>query len=233
MSDLNSYGFGQSGSVGNLQVRNRVLRNTYALLALSMVPTIIGAWLGVALNLSLFSGSPFMGFIVFMAIAFGFFWAIEKNKETGVGVLLLLGFTFFMGIMLSRLVGFTLHSYSNGAALIMLSFGGTAAIFAVMATIATVSKSDFMGLSKWLMVGVLLLIVASVANIWLQLPALMLTLMVLAIGIFSAFILVDVQRVINGGETNYIMATLAIYLDVYNIFTNLLALLGIVGGNKD
>lgn len=233
MSDLNSYGFGQSGSVGNLQVRNRVLRNTYALLALSMIPTIIGAWLGVALNLSLFSASPFMGFIVFMAIAFGFFWAIEKNKESGVGVLLLLGFTFFMGIMLSRLVGFTLHSYSNGAALIMLSFGGTAAIFAVMATIATVSKSDFMGLSKWLMVGVLLLIVASVANIWLQLPALMLTLMVLAIGIFSAFILVDVQRVINGGETNYIMATLAIYLDVYNIFTNLLALLGIVGGNRD
>ncbi len=233
MSDLNSYGFGQSGSVSNLQVRNRVLRNTYALLALSMVPTIIGAWLGVALNLSLFSASPFMGFIVFMAIAFGFFWAIEKNKESGVGVLLLLGFTFFMGIMLSRLVGFTLHSYSNGAALIMLSFGGTAAIFAVMATIATVSKSDFMGLSKWLMVGVLLLIVASVANIWLQLPALMLTLMVLAIGIFSAFILVDVQRVINGGETNYIMATLAIYLDVYNIFTNLLALLGIVGGNRD
>ena len=233
MSDLNSYGFGQSGSVSNLQVRNRVLRNTYALLALSMVPTIIGAWLGVTLNLSLFSASPFMGFIVFMAIAFGFFWAIEKNKESGVGVLLLLGFTFFMGIMLSRLVGFTLHSYSNGAALIMLSFGGTAAIFAVMATIATVSKSDFMGLSKWLMVGVLLLIVASVANIWLQLPALMLTLMVLAIGIFSAFILVDVQRVINGGETNYIMATLAIYLDVYNIFTNLLALLGIVGGNRD
>jgi len=233
MSDLNSYGFGQSGSVSNLQVRNRVLRNTYALLALSMVPTIIGAWLGVALNLSLFSASPFMGFIVFMAIAFGFFWAIEKNKESGVGVLLLLGFTFFMGIMLSRLVGFTLHSYSNGAALIMLSFGGTAAIFAVMATIATVSKSDFMGLSKWLMVGVLLLIVASLANIWLQLPALMLTLMVLAIGIFSAFILVDVQRVINGGETNYIMATLAIYLDVYNIFTNLLALLGIVGGNRD
>jgi modulator of FtsH protease len=102
-----------------------------------------------------------------------------------------------------------------------------------MATIATVSKSDFAGLGKWLMVGVLLLIVASLANIWLQLPALMLTVMVLAIAIFSAFILVDVQRVVNGGETNYIMATLAIYLDVYNVFTNLLALLGIVGGNRD
>jgi modulator of FtsH protease len=138
-----------------------------------------------------------------------------------------------MGIMMSRLIGFTLNSYSNGATLIMLSFGGTAAIFATMATIATVSKSDFSGLGKFLMVGVLLLIVASLANIWLQLPALMLTVMVLAIAIFSVFILVDVQRVINGGETNYIMATLAIYLDVYNVFTNLLALLGIVGGNRD
>ena len=233
MSDLNSYGFGQSGSISTPQVRNRVLRNTYALLALSMVPTIIGAWLGVAMGFTMFAGSPFIGFIVFMAVAFGFFWAIEKNKETGVGVLLLLGFTFFMGIMMSRLVGYTLNSYSNGAALIMLSFGGTAAIFAVMATIATVSKSDFAGIGKWLMVGVLLLIVASLANIWLQLPALMLTVMVLAIAIFSAFILVDVQRIINGGETNYIMATLAIYLDVYNVFTNLLALLGIVGGNRE
>ena len=233
MGDLNSFGFGQTGSITSAQSRNRVLRNTYALLALSMVPTVIGSWLGVAMGFNPFAGSPFMGFIVFMAVAFGFFWAIEKNKDTGIGVLLLLGFTFFMGLMLSRLLGFTLNSYSNGAALIMLSFGGTATIFAVMATIATVSKSDFSGLGKWLMVGVLLLIVASLANIWLQLPALMLTLMVGAIAIFSAFILVDVQRVVNGGETNYIMATLAIYLDVYNIFTNLLAILGIVGGNRD
>ena len=233
MGDLNSFGFGQTSSITSVQSRNRVLRNTYALLALSMVPTVIGSWLGVATGFNPFASSPFMGFIVFMAVAFGFFWAIEKNKDTGIGVLLLLGFTFFMGLMLSRLLGFTLNSNSNGAALIMLSFGGTASIFAVMATIATVSKSDFSGLGKWLMVGVLLLSVASLANIWLQLPALMLTLMVGAIAIFSAFILVDVQRVVSGGETNYIMATLAIYLDVYNVFTNLLALLGIVGGNRD
>ena len=233
MSDLNSYGFGQTGTISTPQIRNRVLRNTYALLALTMVPTVIGAWLGVAFGLNFMAGSPFLGFIVFMAIAFGFFWAIEKNKDTGAGVLLLLAFTFFMGIMMSGLVGYTLNSYSNGATLIMLAFGGTGAIFAVMATIATVSKSDFSGMGKWLMVGVLLLIVASLANIWLQLPALMLTVMVLAIAIFSAFILVDVQRIINGGETNYVMATLAIYLDVYNVFTNLLALLGIVGGDRD
>ena len=233
MSDLNSYGFGNGATVATAQTRNRVLRNTYALLALSMVPTVIGAWLGVAMGFTFFEGSPFMGAIIFLAVAFGFFWAIEKNKDTGVGVLLLLAFTFFMGVMLSRLIGMTLGNYSNGATLIMGAFGGTAAIFTVMASIATVSKKDFSGMSKFLFIGVILLILASLANIWLQMPALMLTLMVVAIAIFSAFILVDVQRVVNGGETNYVVATLGIYLSVYNIFSNLLALLGIFGGDRD
>jgi modulator of FtsH protease len=233
MSDLNSYGFGRGAAVATAQSRNRVLRNTYALLALSMVPTVIGAWLGVAMGFTFFEGSPFMGAILFLAVAFGFFWAIEKNKDTGMGVVLLLAFTFFMGVMLSRLIGMTLGSYSNGAALIMGAFGGTAAIFTVMASIATVSKKDFSGMSKFLFVGVILLILVSLANIWLQIPALMLTLMVVAIAIFSAFILVDVQRVVNGGETNYVIATLGIYLSVYNIFSNLLALLGIFGGDRD
>jgi modulator of FtsH protease len=198
-----------------------------------MVPTVIGAWLGVAMGFTFLEGSPFMGAIIFLAVAFGFFWAIEKNKDTGVGVLLLLAFTFFMGVMLSRLIGMTLGNYSNGATLIMGAFGGTAAIFTVMASIATVSKKDFSGMSKFLFIGVILLILASLANIWLQMPALMLTLMVVAIAIFSAFILVDVQRVVNGGETNYVIATLGIYLSVYNIFSNLLALLGIFGGDRD
>lgn len=233
MSDLNSYGFGNGATVATAQTRNRVLRNTYALLALSMVPTVIGAWLGVAMGFTFLEGSPFMGAIIFLAIAFGFFWAIEKNKDTGVGVLLLLAFTFFMGVMLSRLIGMTLGNYSNGATLIMGAFGGTAAIFTVMASIATVSKKDFSGMSKFLFIGVILLILALLANIWLQMPALMLTLMVVAIAIFSAFILVDVQRVVNGGETNYVVATLGIYLSVYNIFSNLLALLGIFGGDRD
>ena len=233
MSDLNSYGFGNGATVATAQTRNRVLRNTYALLALSMVPTVIGAWLGVAMGFTFLEGSPFMGAIIFLAIAFGFFWAIEKNKDTGFGVLLLLAFTFFMGVMLSRLIGMTLGNYSNGATLIMGAFGGTAAIFTVMASIATVSKKDFSGMSKFLFIGVILLILASLANIWLQMPALMLTLMVVAIAIFSAFILVDVQRVVNGGETNYVIATLGIYLSVYNIFSNLLALLGIFGGDRD
>jgi modulator of FtsH protease len=223
--------FGASGEA-LVNSRHRVLRNTYWLLALSMVPTILGAWLGVQMNFNFFTGSPFTGFIVFMAIAFGFFYAIEKTKNSGLGVAVLLGFTFFMGLLLSRLIGHTL-GYSNGASLIMIAFGGTAAVFTAMASIATVSKRDFSGLGKWLFAGVIVLLLGSVANIFLHLPALYLVVSVMAIAIFSAFILFDVQRVINGGETNYISATLSIYLDVYNIFANLLSLLGIFGGSRD
>ncbi|WP_425494983.1 Bax inhibitor-1/YccA family protein [Pandoraea eparura] len=218
--------------VTTVQMRNKVLRNTYWLLALSMLPTIAGAWLGLNYGFALFAGSPMVSMIAFLAIAFGFMFAIERFKNSGVGVALLLGFTFFMGLMLTRLLSFVL-GFSNGASLIMLAFGGTAAIFGVMATVATVSKRDFSGLGKWLFMGVIVILLASVANIWLQLPALMLTVSVIAIAIFSAYILFDVQRVVNGGETNYVTATLAIYLDLYNIFTNLLAILGVLGGNRN
>ncbi|MGI4848274.1 MAG: Bax inhibitor-1/YccA family protein [Janthinobacterium lividum] len=221
-----------SSIAGSLAVRNRVLRNTYWLLALSMIPTVLGAWLGVQFKFALFPANPMIGFIAFMAIAFGFFYAIEKTKESAAGVGFLLGFTFFMGLMLSRLIGNVL-GYSNGASLITMAFGGTAIVFGTMATVATVSKRDFSGMGKWLFAGLLVIIAASVANIFLQLPALYLAVSVLAIGIFSAFILVDLQRVINGGETNYISATLSIYLSVYNVFANLLSLLGIFGGSRD
>lgn len=210
--------------------QNRVLRNTYALLAISLVPTVIGAWLGVQLNFSFMSGNPLIGFMLFMAIAFGFFYAIEKTKNSAWGVAILLGFTFFMGLMLSRMLGHVL-GMNNGGTLIATAFGGTAVIFFAMATLAGSIKRDLSGMGKFLMMGVLLLIVASLANIFLQMPALMLTVMVLAIGIFSALLLYDVNRIITGGETNYISATLAIYLDIYNIFANLLALLGITSSD--
>lgn len=223
--------YGQAGDLSAAS-RHRVLRNTYALLALSMIPTVLGAWIGVSSGFSFFSGSPLIGFVAFMAIAFGFFFAIEKFKNSAVGVALLLGFTFFMGLMLSRLIGHVL-GFGNGAQLIMTAFGGTALIFGVMATVATVSKRDFTGMGKFLFVGVLVIIAAALANIWLQMPALMLTISVLAIAIFSAFILVDLQRVIQGGETNYVTATLGVYLSVYNVFANLLSILGIFGGERD
>ena len=177
-------GYSPAGSVAAAS-RNRVLRNTYALLALSLVPTSIGAWAGLQLGFSWMAGNPFIGFVLFLAVAFGFFYAIERYKNSGLGVALLLGFTFFMGLMLSRLLGHVL-GFSNGASLIMTAFGGTAAVFASMATIATVSKRDFSGLGKWLFMGLLVVIVGMVANIWLQLPALYLALSVMAIGIFSA-----------------------------------------------
>ncbi|MEW6098744.1 MAG: Bax inhibitor-1/YccA family protein [Pseudomonadota bacterium] len=221
-----------AGSSVLVEQRNRVLRNTYWLLALSLVPTVLGAWIGVATGFSFFAGSPFIGFLVFMGVAFGFFFAIEKFKNSGVGVALLLGFTFFMGLMLSRLIGAVL-GFANGAQLIMMAFGGTALVFFGMATLATTIKRDLSGMGKFLMVGVIMLIVAAVANIWLQLPALMLTISALAIVIFSAFMLYDIKRVIDGGETNYVTATLAIYLDVYNVFQSLLSLLGIFGGERE
>ncbi|WP_119154456.1 Bax inhibitor-1/YccA family protein [Caldimonas tepidiphila] len=212
--------------------RNRVLRNTYWLLALSMVPTVLGAWVGVSTGFTFMAGSPFIGFIAFMAIAFGFFFAIEKFKNSGIGVALLLAFTFFMGLMLSRLIGAVL-GFSNGASLIMLAFGGTGAVFLGMATLATTIKRDLSGMGKWLMVGMVVLLVAVVANIFLQIPALMATISALAIVLFSAFLLYDLKRIVDGGETNYVTATLGLYLSIYNIFQSLLSLLGIFGGERE
>ncbi len=224
-------GFGQSAGVLDVVRRNRVLRNTYLLLAISLLPTVMGAWLGVSTGMMRGMGGGMMA-IVFLVGAFGLMFAIERFKNSPVGVLLLLVFTFFMGLMMSGLLSSVLR-LSNGAQLITLAFGGTAAVFGVMSTIATVSKRDFSGMGKWLLVGFLVIFIASIANIWLQLPALSLTISALAIFIFSAFLLVDVQRVINGGETNYISATLSIYMSLYNIFTSLLQLLGFFGGDRD
>lgn len=212
--------------------QNRVLRNTYMLLAISMLPTVAGAWIGVKSGFSFFAGNPAIGFILFLAVAFGFFFAIEKTKNSGWGVALLLGFTFFMGLMLSRLLGMVL-GFSNGATLIGLAFGGTAAVFATMATLASTIKRDLAPMGKFLFIGVIMLLVALFANIFMQIPALMIAISVIAIGIFSALMLYDINRILTGGETNYITATLAIYLDIYNVFVNLLALLGITGGSND
>jgi modulator of FtsH protease len=224
---------GQYSDVADVAVRNRVLRNTYWLLAISLIPTVLGAAFGMYSGINkVMATSPFISMIIFLAGAFGLMYAIEKNKETSLGVGLLLLFTFFMGMMLSRLLGHVL-GMSNGTQLVMFAFGGTAAVFGTMATLATSIKRDLSGLGKFMFVGVVILILASVANIFLQLPALMLTISVVAIVIFSAFMLIDLQRVINGGETNYVSATLAIYLDVYNVFANLLAILGITGGSRD
>ena len=222
---------GQATRTGSLQ-QNRVLRNTYLLLALSMVPTVLGALLGVQMKFTLFAGSPMMSFIAFMAIAFAFLWGIERTKESGIGVALLLGFTFFMGLMLSRILLVAL-GFSNGGALIATAAGGTGAIFFTLAGVATVTRKDFSFLGKFLMIGMVVVLLAAVANIFFQIPALSLTISAVAVLVFSAYILYDISRIVNGGEQNYISATLRVYLDVYNVFVSLLNLLMAFGGSRD
>ena len=213
------------------QQRNRVLRNTYWLLALSLLPTVLGAWLGVATGITRgLSGG--VGLIVFLVGAFGFLYAIEKTKNSAAGVPVLLAFTFFMGLMLSRLIAMVL-GMNNGASLVMTAFGGTAGVFFVMASLASVIKRDLSGMGKWLFVGAIALMIGGIINIFVGSSAGMMVISVLAIGIFSAYMLYDLKQIVDGGETNYISATLALYLDIVNVFQSLLALLGIFGGERD
>ena len=222
---------GEAGSGVLVEQRNRVLRNTYWLLALSLVPTVFGAWIGVSTGVMAKMGMG-VSTLIFFAGAFGLIFAIEKFKDSSTGVFLLLGFTFFMGLMLSRLLAAIL-GFSNGSTLIMVAFGGTATVFFALASLATVIKRDLTNMGKFLFVGAIMLLLAGVINIFVQSSALMITIAVIAIGLFSAFMLYDLKRVIDGGETNYVSATLALYLDVYNVFQSMLALLGIFGGERD
>ncbi len=211
--------------------RNRVLRNTYWLLALSMLPTVLGAWMGVATGITANLGGG-MGLIVFMGGAFGFMYVIEKTKNSAAGVPVLLAFTFFMGLMLSRMIAMVL-GFKNGTDLIMTAFGGTAGVFFLMASLSTVIKRDLSGMGKWLTVGAVVLMVGAVINMFVASSAGMVVISMMAIGIFSAFILYDLKRIIDGGETNYISATLGLYLSIFNVFQSLLALLGIFGGERE
>ena len=229
--NLQTFGRAPAARVTEVGQRNAVLRNTYWLLALSMVPTVLGAWIGVATGIASVM-SPGISLIVFMAGAFGFMFAIEKTKESGAGVPVLLAFTFFMGLMLSRLVGNVL-GLANGAGLVMTAFAGTGAIFLGMASLSSIIQRDLSAMGKWLFIGAILLLVAGVANFFIQSSALMMTLSVAAIGIFSAFILHDLKRVQDGQETNYVMATLGVYLSLVNVFQSLLMLLGVVGGRDE
>ena len=214
-----------------VEQRNRVLRNTYWLLALSLLPTVLGAWLGVATGVTrgLTGG---LGLIVFLGGAFGFMFAIEKTKNSAAGVPVLLAFTFFMGLMLSRLIALVL-GFKNGPSLIMTAFGGTAGVFFVMASLSSVIKRDLSGMGKFLFVGAVAIMIGAIINVFVGSTVGMMVISVMAIGVFSAFMLYDLKRIVDGGETNYISATLALYLDAFNVFQSLLALLGLAGGESE
>ncbi len=222
--------FGTATSGSALQ-RNKVLRNTYWLLALSLLPTVLGAWIGVQTGITA-SLSGGLGLIVFLGGAFGFMFAIEKTKNSAAGVPVLLAFTFFMGLMLSRMLAMVL-GFKNGSDLVMTAFGGTAGVFFVMANLSTVIKRDLSGMGKWLFIGALAIMIGGIINVFVGSTAMFATIATLAIVIFSAYLLYDLKNIVDGGETNYISATLAVYLDLFNIFQSLLALLGIFGGERD
>ena len=211
---------------------HRLLRNTYLLLGLTMIPTVIGAFIGMSMNFSWLATSPILGTIGMLAVMFGLIFGIRATSNSPVGILLLLGLTFAMGVFLGPILQVAL-SLRNGAELVGMAAGGTGIIFLTLAGIATTTKKDFSFIGNFLFVGLILLIVAMLANLFFQIPALSLALSGVAVLLFSGFILYDVSRIVNGGETNYIMATLAIYLDIYNLFVNLLHILMAVFGSRE
>ncbi len=213
------------------EVTNKVLRNTYALLGLSLIPTVLGAFIAINMSFSFAQQHPFIFAIGAMAVLFGMFSAIEANRNSSVGVFLLLALTFLLGLMLGPILQHALH-LRNGGQIVGLAAGGTGIILLTLASIATTTKRDFSFMGKFLMVGIILMIVASMANIFLQIPAMTLAMSAIGVLLFSGFILYDVSRIVNGGETNYVMATLSLYMSIYNLFTSLLQLLmGTMGSN--
>lgn len=219
-------------NTGSLAVeQNKVLRNTYMMLALTMIPTVIGAAVGTSINFSFMALHPIMFSLLMFGAMMGSMFAVTALRNSIWGVVALLGFTFLAGVFLGPILQVALH-LKNGAQLIGIAAGGTGIIFFSLAGIATVTKKDFSFMGKFLFIGLILLIVASLANMFFQIPALMLTISAIAVLIFSAYILFDVSRIVQGGETNYVMATLALYLDIYNLFINLLTLLMELAGDR-
>jgi modulator of FtsH protease len=204
---------------------SKVLRNTYLLLALSLVPTAIGAVIGTNLDLSFLRASPIVGFFVIMAVFYGWIFAIEKNRDSGLGVALLLGFTLFMGLLLGPLLQNVL-GLRNGATLIAMAAGGTAIVFAAMAGIATTTRRDLSGLGKFLVVGAIVLMLAVVANVFYQNLVVHLAIVSMFVIFSTLVILWQINSIVRGGETNYVSATLTLYVSIYNLFTSLLQLLG-------
>lgn len=222
-----------AGSQDVAAQQNKVLRNTYLLLAVSLIPTVIGAVIGTNfINFSFMRSSPIMSVIIMMAVFYGWIFMIEKNRNSALGVGLLLGFTLFMGLLLAPLLQ-TILSLRNGGQLVMMAAGGTSAVFFVLSGIAASTKRDFSFLNKFLMVGFVVIMLAVLAQIFLQSPVMQLVLCGAFIIFSSAAILFQINAIVRGGETNYVSATLSLYVSLYNIFTSLLQILGVVGGDRD
>ena len=214
------------------QARNKVMRNTMYLLSASLIPTVLGTFFGMTPTfIGFMIKSPIMASIAMLAVMFLLVIGIQKNRNSGTGIALMLFLTFAMGIWLGPLLAMVLHS-ADGAIIVAEAAGGTAIIFASLATVATVTRKDFSFMSNFLFIGLILLIVASLANLFLHIPAMQLTISAVAILLFSGYLLYDLSRIVTGGERNYVVATLSLYIDLYNILVNLLFLLTALSGNN-
>jgi modulator of FtsH protease len=226
MTDFTQY----QGTAGALSAeRNKVLRNTYWLLALCLLPTVLGAWIGVSTGITRNLGG-IVGMVLFIGGMMAFQFAIHRFRNSGAGVAILMAFTFFMGLMLSRLLGVVL-GMGNGTTLVMAAFASTAGVFFTMATLATVIKRDLSGMGRWLFAGMIAILIAAVVNIFIGSSAMMLALTALSTLVFSLYMLYDVKNIVDGGETNYIVAATQLFIDIFAVFQNLLALFGIMGGD--
>jgi modulator of FtsH protease len=223
------YGIAREAAIG--AEAQRVLRNTYLLLALTMLPTIGGAWVGLATS-GIIVQHPIIATVVMLAGVIGLQFAIVANRNSVIGIALLLLMTGLLGWWLGPILNVAL-AMKNGMQLVGYAAAGTGVVFLGMGAIATATRRDFSFMGKFLFVGMIALLVAMFANMFFQIPALALTISTLVIVVFSLFLLHDLSRIVTGGETNYIVATTGVYLSLYNIFANLLYLLMALTGQRE
>jgi FtsH-binding integral membrane protein len=212
------------------EIRQQVLRNTYLLLALSLIPTAIGALIGINLSFAFLATSPILGSILLIGGMYMLMFMVERNKYSFAGVLWLMAFTFLMGMLLGPLLQFALR-VPNGSSLILLAALLTASVFFVMSAVAFTVKREMTFLSNFLTVGAVVLLIAMVANIFLRMPGFHLMICGAFVIFSSLLILWQVNQVVRGGETNYIAATLTLYVSIYNLFTSLLQIILAFSGN--
>lgn len=213
-----------AASTGSAIEINKVLRNTYMLLSMTLAFSAVTAGISMSLGLS------HMAALVMTIAAFGLMFVVHKNAEKASGIFWIFAFTGLMGASLGPMLS-RYASMPGGPLMIMQALGGTAIIFFSLSAYALTSKKDFSFMGGFLMVGMIVALIAMVANIFFQIPALSLAISSVVILVMSGLILFDTSRIINGGERNYIRATISLYLNVYNIFVHLLSMLGIMGSD--
>lgn len=210
---------------GSVWATNKVLRNTYLLLSMTLLFSAAMAVVSMAM------GAPALPWYLTLGGMIGLLVAVHITRNSAWGLFWVFAFTGFIGFMTGPVISAYLKFVPNGAQLVALSLGGTGIIFAGLSAYALTTKKDFSYMGGFLMAGVLIVLIGSIANIFLQITALALTVSLMCIGVFSALILYDTSRIIHGGEDNYISATVALYLDIYNVFMSLLHISGIMSGD--